>query len=605
MQDHYRRHLMTLGLGTAIAYFSSLGSTGIGLSSAEASDPPIAGEQTEATMTPTPSNLAPLNPGLVQPQVMAQSLPEAQSMPTPREPNADSSPQVTDEPVTEPLEPAVDLPAEDAATPSRSMPTLDPNEEPVPLEPGEGTTAPLNQEDSPVTPSLPDQVPLDPIDPDASLPDYLTPSGNPLQLPTQPEEVEIVGTQPLTLEQTVEVAYQNNEDLQIALLELQQARYQLEEAQAALYPTLDLEATLQSGNQASIGDLAIGSDNVSTALNGDLTLNYDLGLSGARAARIRAAEEAVRNAQLEVERRRAQLRLDTIGEYYSLQEAIERIQINQAFLDEAERNLRDAALREEVGVGTRFDVLRAEVQVANARQNVILAQSQRDIAQRQLSRRLSVPPSISLTTVPVSIAGTWPLTLEESIVLAFQNRAELEQVLTQRAIAEEQRQIALAETRPELGLFANIGAQQVLSGGRTGFDEGFNVGAQFRWRLLDGGASIAAARQREQDIAIAETQFAETRNGIRLEVEQAYFQLEANRENIDTAQLAVQQAEEAVELANLRFNAGVGTQLDVLSATSELADARGNLITAILDYNRSLAALERAITNLAAGNLGD
>ncbi|MBD0334281.1 MAG: TolC family protein, partial [Cyanobacteria bacterium Co-bin13] len=95
-------------------------------------------------------------------------------------------------------------------------------------------------------------------------------------------------------------------------------------------------------------------------------------------------------------------------------------------------------------------------------------------------------------------------------------------------------------------------------------------------------------------------QFADTRNGVRLEVEQAYFNLVANQDNIGTAELAVEQAREALELAQLRFDAGVGTQLDVLSATRELTEAEGNLVRAILGYNRSLAALERAISNLPA-----
>ena len=90
---------------------------------------------------------------------------------------------------------------------------------------------------------------------------------------------------------------------------------------------------------------------------------------------------------------------------------------------------------------------------------------------------------------------------------------------------------------------------------------------------------------------LTNSEFESTRNQIRFEVEEAYFTLLANQENIDTASLAVEQAEEALELANLRFNAGVGTQLDVLSATSELTEAQGNLVTAVLDYNRALAPI--------------
>ncbi|PSN11822.1 transporter, partial [filamentous cyanobacterium CCP5] len=406
-------------------------------------------------------------------------------------------------------------------------------------------------------------------------------------------------------ETAVELAYRNNQELRVALLELERSRATLREARAALYPTLDSTAQVQANNSASASTnnnpFFGNTDNTTTTASAGLDLNYDLGLSGGRSARIRAAESSLRGAELEVERVQSQLRLDTVTDYYAIQDATAQIAINQAFLEEAERNLNDTILREEVGVGTRFDVLRSQVQVANARQNVIRAQSQRQIAQRQLAARLNVPPSINVDTLPVEIAGTWPLSLEESIVMAYQGRAELEQLLVQRDIAQAQRQIALSSVRPEVGLFARYNVIQGFSTNLSDFDDGYSLGAQLQWRLFDGGAAVASAEQSDRDAEIAESNFSRTRNDIRFQVEQAYFNLEANQENIDTAQLAVTQAEEAVELANLRFNAGVGTQLDVLTATSELADARGNLVTAILDYNRALATLERAVSNVGTG----
>ena len=76
--------------------------------------------------------------------------------------------------------------------------------------------------------------------------------------------------------------------------------------------------------------------------------------------------------------------------------------------------------------------------------------------------------------------------------------------------------------------------------------------------------------------------------------------LESNQENISTSQVAVAQAEEALNLANLRLQAGVGTQLEVLTAQSELTQAQVNNVAAILGYNRALAAIERAISNISA-----
>ncbi|MGB3202720.1 MAG: TolC family protein [Nodosilinea sp.] len=476
---------------------------------------------------------------------------------------------------------------------------LEPGEEAVPLSiDGDGGVLP-----GPSQPGLPLPQADRPTDQGFEVPpDYLVPEANPLLVPTRPSEVEIVGTQPLSLETAIELAYRNSEQLRLALLQLERSQAGLRAERALLYPTVDLNGSLQTTGQSSSRGQFGGGDITTTTASSTLRTDYDLGLSGERSARIGAVERQVRLAELQVEQTREDLRLSTITDYYAVQETIEQIRINQAFLEEAERNLRDSQLREEVGVGTRFDVLRAEVQVANARQTLTQAASQRQIAQRQLARRLNVPPTIDLTTLAVNIEGAWPLSLEESIVLAYQNRAELEQFLVEREFNAAQRQISLASVRPNLGVFGQYSVQSVLSsstGATTGLDDGFSLGAQLRWRLFDGGAARARATQNELDIQADEVEFESARNDIRSQVEESYYTLLANQANIDTASVAVNQAEEALELATLRFNAGVGTQLDVLTATRELAEAEGNLVTAVLNYNRALARLERAVSNLA------
>jgi outer membrane protein TolC len=354
-----------------------------------------------------------------------------------------------------------------------------------------------------------------------------------------------------------------------------------------LVPTPDGGFTFESSSNEELGAF----------YSAQVDLVYNLFSSGRRSASISAAAEQVQLALLEVERRREELRLATANEYYDLQAAIEAIRISQAFLNEAERNLQDTSLREEVGVGTRFDVLRAEVQVANARQDLVNSERARQVAQRALARRLNVPPSLSITTVPVDIAGNWPLSLEESIVLAYQNRAELEQQLTQRDVNELLRRVELAALGPQVDLFANYSISDFFNQDDR-FSDGYAFGARVSWTIFEGGAARARARQRELDLEIAERNFEETRNTVRLGVESAYYSLQSNQTNIGTARLAVTQAQEALDLAILRFDAGVGTQLDILNAQSELTDAEVNLVQAIVGYNRSLAELERAVSNL-------
>lgn len=79
----------------------------------------------------------------------------------------------------------------------------------------------------------------------------------------------------------------------------------------------------------------------------------------------------------------------------------------------------------------------------------------------------------------------------------------------------------------------------------------------------------------------------------------------ANRDNIDTAELALEQAEESLRLARLRFQAGVGTQTDVINQQTALTEARGDLLDAIIEYNQSLAELQRAVSNLPDNQLFD
>ena len=433
---------------------------------------------------------------------------------------------------------------------------------------------------------------------EGAAPEYLNPDPNPLLFPTQPEEVDIIGTQPITLEQAIELAYRNNEDLQVALLQLDQSLSALRQAQAALFPTLNLTSDLTAQENTATSTVAASDRDVDIDFNGRLRLSYDVFTSGARSGNMGAAERQVRFNELQVEVIQENLRLDTSNDYYDLQNAVEQIRINQAFLEEAEQNLRDTSLREEVGVGTRFDVLRAEVQVADARQDLVQAQSNKEIAQRALAQRLNLPPSLDISATPVEVAELWPLSLEESIVLAFQNRAELEQQLVLRELNEQQRRVALAGLGPTISLVADYNFADTLN--QSGeIQDTYSVGAQLTWNLFEGGAAAASAAQEERDIEIAETNFSDSRNQIRFDVEQSYYNLEANKVNIKTAELSVEQAGEALELANLRLDAGVGTQLDVLTAQSELTDAEVNLVNAILGYNRSLAALQRAVSNLS------
>ena len=479
---------------------------------------------------------------------------------------------------------------------------------------------------------------LKPAQPSISNTQELNPSGNPLSFPTVPEEVRVESQQPITLEQALELSLANNKEIEQARLEVERAEFALREERAALFPTLDFttsfsfgddafldgplqqtfEEAVESGVEAGLTEeeaqaqaesgVSGSSGSTSTSsfdYNSSISVGYTIFNSGLRGASIRTAEKQLRSEVLDLERIVEEARFETARDYYNLQNNDAQVEIQEAAVEDAQQTLRDAQLLERAGLGTRFDVLRAEVELAQANQRLTTAIANRRIARRQLAETLSVSHSTDLATADaIEVAGAWEKGLDETIILAFKNRAELEQFLLQREIGEEQRTVALSATRPSVSASADY---TLLDDFEDDFDtsDQYSVGLNLQWRLFDGGASRAGARQAEKDIEIAETQFANQRNQIRFAVEQAFFQLESNLSNIGTATRAVELAEESLRLARLRFQAGVGTQTDVIEAQTSLTTERGNLLSSITDYNQSFADLNRQVSNTPDNGLQD
>nr|WP_202895838.1 TolC family protein [Iningainema tapete] len=437
-------------------------------------------------------------------------------------------------------------------------------------------------------------------------PSYLNPNPNPLQFPTKPDEVTVQGTQPITLAQALELARRNNRELQVALLTLERNRFALREAQASLLPSANLSSDLTRSGPGFSDQILPGSNPLdptfrssSTGFNASAQINYQIYTSGQRNANIRANEEQVRSSELDVERQSEEIRLNVTTQYYDLQQADEQVRINEAAVRNAQASLRDAQALERAGVGTRFAVLQSQVNLADAQQNLTNAISQQRITRRRLVTSLSLSQSVDISAAdPVQLAGLWNQTLENSIVLAFQNRPELQQQLANRNINEQRRRLALAQLGPQISLVAGYSLQDTFDDSGSIIDN-YSLGVRANLTLFDGGAARASANQRRADIRIAETQFAETRNQIRFQVEQAYSNLQSNLENIQTATAALDQARESLRLARLRFQAGVGTQTDVIDAENRLTQAEGRRVSAILDYNRALASLQRSVTSRA------
>ncbi|MGB8687867.1 MAG: TolC family protein [Microcoleus sp.] len=609
------RQIVVLGVGAAIT-FGNVGQSA-------SAQPPVQSQESsaESNQLPVGQNIK-LDPQTA-PEQASESIalsPSSQSQqnsatgnPPQQSSNAETAQKSQPVVAVESAKPAPTSIAQRAPSPKS------PNIIPVPISPPATRGTPIE--------SFPPNPPNGTLE--TKPPRTLEPNPNPLLFPTQPNDVRIEETQAITLQQAVDLARRNSPTLQIADLQLQQTRSVLREQQAALYPDLNFQMDASRSVSAG-GELGVraqqrnlnfqasktgkpatqaGPNLGSNSLNSTLQLSYDVDLFGRRLANIRAAREQLRFRELDVERQAEQLRFDVTDAYYNLQDADGQVAIRQASVRNAQQSLRDAEALERAGVGTRFAVLQAQANLANEQQQLANARRDQRIRQRQLAEELNVSQSSNLTAGdPVEQAGSWKMSLEESIVQAFKNRAELEQQLVQRDISKQQRRSILAGRLPQLSV---SGSYNVLGQdpddpnpfAARGWADGYAIRASLTWSIFDGGAARARVKQRDADIAIAESRFDQLRNQVRREVEQAYFGLESSFENIETSEAGVLQSREALRLARLRFQAGVGTQTDVIQAETDLTRAERNRLLAIIGYNRSLASLQRAVSNLPSNNL--
>jgi outer membrane protein TolC len=570
-----------------------------------------------AAVRPAQAQSAPAAPATVVPQSVATPMESAPSIVPPvAVPLAPAKPVA---PGTTAFPPTQVPPVKAPTAPAPEVPVMMPEAAPMP-----GTTPTTVKE-------LKRQV---------KVPESLNPHPNPLLLPTQPAEVQLKGAQPLTLEQAIELAERNNRTIEQAKLQMEASRAAVREAEAARMPSISLQGDLSRSKSASTeiagrqqlknlnrdlnsDDFATriqaqqseaatrrnlkDQDDPRTNLTATVDLRYDLFTSGRTAAQVRAAERQLRVSELQVDQAAAQIRFDVSDTYYQLQDADEQIKISQAAIDSSQSSLNDTNAQYEAGLGTKFDVLRVQVQLANNKQQLTSAIANREIQRRRLAQRLSLPETVIVVPAEKDPqkAGVWPLSLEQTIVLAYKNRSELEQQLVQREISDARRKIALSALGPTISLVAQLNFLDSFDDSvRVG--SGYTLAAQARWTLFDGGAAQAQADQRTKEKQIAESRFAEQRNTVRFEVEQAYATLLSNQASIATTTQAIEQATEAEKLAKLRFDAGVGTQTERIDAQSDLTRAKGNRVSAVIGYNRALAQLRRAVSNLPSdlGQIG-
>lgn len=427
------------------------------------------------------------------------------------------------------------------------------------------------------------------------------PSPTPAPLSTQ------VAGRVLTLEECIAIALEAQPRIQATLSDYAAARYRVNQAFSPLLPqisglvsasrseiwssqTTSAGRTVSAVNQQSgVFGYSLASKQLSDSFIAQVQFSqllFDFGkaLAATDAAR-KLAEVAVEDVELQ-----RQLISLTVKEAYTNTLFSQRlIRVQEQAVERAELNLRSAKGFFDVGTRPKSDVARAEVDVANARVDLIRARN----ALRTAIVALNIAMAIDVDA-PTQIVDNLiyqPVTLDRRQLRAdsLSQRPEYRQAKLRQAAAEA------TERQTFRNFFPDVTGSGAYGGSQSQLNENWSVGLALNWSLFDGGNRIARYNEAKANLESAKARVKSTELDVIQNVEQAEIAVEEAQERIQAAQTLVASAQENFRLAQGRFDAGVGTILELTDAQLALTQAQNTESQALADYRIALARLDRAV----------
>ena len=403
-------------------------------------------------------------------------------------------------------------------------------------------------------------------------------------------------TQCITLNEAVTTALTNNPSVAIAREQIVRSQAQIREATAQGLPQIGIDATY-SRTKPVEAQLGGGGDTVqisppfSTIFTGRISQAADI--TGRVGLGVIIAKRQTLIQEYGLSQTERAVILDVKNSYYNVLRSIAWRDVAQSAVTVAEERLRITRAGLEAGTLAAFDVRSAEVQVANLRQQLISATSAIDVSHAALANTMgiNITRRFSVQTVTPEVKAP-EVTTPQAIETAYASRPEVK--VAQEGV--ELRRLVVSFTSrehlPTVGLFGQV--ERNLNPGVFGSSDNWRYGVSATWNIWQGGAVQARVRQAEADVRIAEDMLQQVRLGVGLDVQSAVIALNDAYQRITTAQASVALAEEALMLAQVRYQSGISTAVEVTSAESDLTQARTNQVNAVYDYETALARLQRA-----------
>ncbi len=389
------------------------------------------------------------------------------------------------------------------------------------------------------------------------------------------------GPRSLTLDQALAIAAEQNRDIATAKAYAEYVQGKYVEERAAALPQLALNGAAQVSRDGSQKLFAADQRQYSRTV--DLTLTQPLFTWGKIGAAIRAAEVGLKTADEQLRLARQVASRDVAGAFYNVLLARELARVAQDTLAQKQRLADEAHKRFAAGVATDYDVLAADVAVANARPEVIRSENQLRTSRDRLGFFLAMNEAVDAVGA-LEQPLVLPSDLATARTLAHQKRPELLDLRHRVGIYHELVTIAVADNKPRLDLKGGTGWHHLDIAGNWEDGVAWNVGVYLSFPFFDGLRTSGRVQQAKSDLTTRQIEEAKLRDAIDLEVRTATDAVKEAIEVVTALSGTSTQAERLLQMAEKGYEFGVKTKLDVDDAQLNLQQARSNLARARRDY---------------------
>ncbi|WP_299721793.1 TolC family protein [Megasphaera sp.] len=410
------------------------------------------------------------------------------------------------------------------------------------------------------------------------------------------------GTVDLNLPKTVQMALDYNRDIKNSQYALKKAEYAINQAQAGKKPTVDYNFGAQrsratdAATYSRAASLMGGANSVSNAFSNGISVNIPLYTGGLVEGQIDVAKLGKTNAQEEILRVEQATKYSAIQGYYGLLAYQELQGVYHEAVDNLQGHLDNVQAQYNVGTKAKVDVLSSDVSLANAKTTAITADNNVAVAESNLNNILGLPLETKLNLADHQLPfDTYNISLQEATDYAMKYRPEVLQAAIAVQEAERNIDIADAGNKPTVAITGGNDWADNTFPGIDANKRSWKVAAGVTYNFYDGGATKAKVNQAKQDLLVARETEQKTREAVQLEVKQAYLNIRSAAQKVEETQTVVDQARENYRIQNIRYQAGVGINLDVLDAQLSLNEAQVNHIQALYDYNVGIAKLEQVM----------